>query len=310
MAEILPRFFKTKNYSSFLRNLNKYGFRKVGGLKEIYENKDFRRKRIKDIAPKKQDKKKKEDFEKLMKNYELLMEEKERLEKKVVNLTTQNKSLHKNNEGLFLKLNTERKEFKIDLSNMMTLFFNSVKQQNPDLINIIKTLLLKNKILTEKEKHLLANSKKFISLIPLITEKIIEDKSTKNDFFNQLIDLFYDKMENFKSIKTNIREELERIKSQDSERQKILDVFKQSYRFDSSESKNESNERLSKVLQFYSEKVGELEQSKVKDKKLDSILKKHKKEARKGEKNTSEGEMSSEINKDMVYNNEKISKSL
>ena len=246
---------------------------------------------------------------KMMEDLETLRQEKRKLEKKVVNLTAQNKTLHRNNEGLFHKLNTERKEFRIDLSNMMTLFFNSVKQQNPDLINIIKNLLLKNKILTEKEKHLLVNSKKFVSLIPLITEKIIEDKSTKNEFFNQLIDLFYDKLDNFKSIKTTIKGELEKIKSEDDERKKILDVFRQSYNFDSSESRNESNGRLAKLLNFYSERGEGDNEEKIKNKEVNSQLKKYKRQNN-IEGKSSEGDISSEVNRDIVYNNEKISKSL
>lgn len=309
MEQLLAKSFKSKNYSSFVRQLHNYGFKKIKDKKEGYEHNDFRRKNIKKMKSVKKKNTKPNDFEELRRNYELLMKEKALLETNIKELKTENTTLYRNNEGLFSKLNMERKEFKIDLSNMMTLFFDSVKQQNPDLINIIKNLLLKNKILTEKEKNLLANSTKFISLIPLITEKIIEDKSTKNEFFNSLIDLFYDKLDKFNFKKSDLKAELEKMQTDETENKNMLEIFRQSYRFDSSESKNQSERRLTKLLHFYSENFNMEESSK--DKTLNMRYPKSKKMKNTNQiHNNSVNELQSDVNRMNGYNNSKISKSL
>lgn len=309
MEQLLAKSFKSKNYSSFVRQLHNYGFKKIKDKKEGYEHNDFRRKNIKKMKSVKKKNIKPNDFEELRRNYELLMKEKTLLETNIKELKTENTTLYRNNEGLFSKLNMERKEFKIDLSNMMTLFFDSVKQQNPDLINIIKNLLLKNKILTEKEKNLLANSTKFISLIPLITEKIIEDKSTKNEFFNSLIDLFYDKLDKFNFKKSDLKAELEKMQTDETENKNMLEIFRQSYRFDSSESKDQSERRLTKLLHFYSENFNMEESSK--DKTLNMRYPKSKKMKNTNQiHNNSVNELQSDVNRMNGYNNSKISKSL
>ena len=71
-------------------------------------------------------------------------------------------------------------------------------------MTVIKKLLLNNKILSGKEKELLINSTKIVGLIPIIIDKIIEDKTTKNAFLNKLINLFHFDSKDDKQIKEDL----------------------------------------------------------------------------------------------------------
>lgn len=283
--------------ASFTRQLNKYGFKKVRGDALEFSHATFKRGDKKNIKTTKKIEKMPKGN--LKEEYEKLMKEKLKLEKNIKVLAKENQTLHKNNGGLFVQLNLEREEFKTDLSSMMTLFFKSVRQLNPELINIIKNLLMKNKILTDTEKDLLINSKEFLALIPLITEKIIEDKNTKNQFFNNLIDLFYNNFNNFKKIKTTISRELERIKLIGKGEEK-LEIFQKSYELNSSESNYRVNSKISESSDVYYRKLLE--------KGFGSKQERNK--SKKAIKNQGRMIANSEKQKNHSMNNDKISKSL
>lgn len=209
---ILPEFFTTKNISSFIRQLNLYGFRKKRNNKKIVEfaHPKFIRGQVEDIKAIKKvtredkDKKLKEDFAKMKEDYNTLKVDYAKLENNMKLLSSHNQSLANYNKGLFQKLNFERTEYRDDLKNLLLLFFNSMKTKNGDLIDMIKNLLVSTKILNDEEKTLLNMSTDFVGLIPLITEKIIEDKNTKNEFLNKLINLFTFKNNEDKKMKEDL----------------------------------------------------------------------------------------------------------
>ena len=101
----------------------------------------------------------KSDFLKLSKNVN-------KLKTTVSLLTVENKGLLKNNEGLFKKLKMEREEFQLDLLNLITLFFNSVKFLHPDLLDKCKEVMQKNRIFSDMEMEIINQSDNFSQLLP------------------------------------------------------------------------------------------------------------------------------------------------
>lgn len=197
-AKILPEFFSTRNVSSFIRQLNLYGFKKSKCSRHVTEFKHDYFKRgnfsdilkIKKVERKSPQKNLREQFEELKTNYDLLKRDFRGLKRNVKKLTGRNKTLFTYNNELFRSLTEERADFKRDLENLLTLFFNSLKQKSGEVVQMIRDLLFRTKVLSKEERTLLSDSSDFKGLIPLITKKIVEDKDTRNCFIGKLIDLF------------------------------------------------------------------------------------------------------------------------
>ena len=104
-------YFSTKNYSSFIRQLNIYGFSKTRSKKVIeFSHEHLQRgnkKELEKIKIKKKEKKisNEMNYEDLKSDFLKLSKNVNKLKTTVSLLTVENKGLLKNNEGLFKKLN-------------------------------------------------------------------------------------------------------------------------------------------------------------------------------------------------------------
>ena len=88
--------------------------------------------------------------------------------------------------------------------NLIMLFFNNMKDKNDNIIALTRKLLFNTKVLSTEEKTLLERSHSFSDLIPLISNKIIEDRNTKNNFFHKFINLFEFEDEEDKQLKRDM----------------------------------------------------------------------------------------------------------
>lgn len=211
-AMVLPEFFTTSNISSFIRQLNLYGFKKLKTKKEIteFQHPLFKRGNFSDILKIKKVVKKstgkclKSELKELKKNYSSLQEDFDALKKSMQEMANKNKDLSNFNEGIFERLNQEREDYKNDLKHLLLLLFSTIKQNKDAFIKMIKTLFFNTKILSKVEKNILQTSDNFNKLLPLIIDKITEDKDTRNNFIRKLVNLFYFDNKEDKKLKRDL----------------------------------------------------------------------------------------------------------
>ena len=228
-------YFSTKNYSSFIRQLNIYGFSKTRSKKVIeFSHEHLQRgnkKELEKIKIKKKEKKisNEKNYEDLKSDFLKLSKNVNKLKTTVSLLTVENKGLLKNNEGLFKKLKMEREEFQLDLLNLITLFFNSVKFLHPDLLDKCKEVMQKNKIFNDMEMEIINQSDNFSQLLPIISKKIFNDRKAKTKLFACLIDVFKKNIRENAALENNIMSEMERVLNEKDSRM-ALSFIKESYR--------------------------------------------------------------------------------
>lgn len=209
---VLPEFFTTNNISSFIRQLNLYGFKKLKTKKGIteFQHPLFIRGQFSDILKIKKVIKKegakciKTELKQLKKNYESLKNDYILLQENMKKMANKNKDLSNFNDGIFERLNQEREDYKNDLKNLLLLLFNTIKQNTDKFLKMIKTLFFNTKVLSKVEKNLLHTSDNFSKLLPLIIEKITEDKDTRDNFIQKMINIFHFENEDDKRMKEEL----------------------------------------------------------------------------------------------------------
>ena len=209
---VLPEFFTTNNISSFIRQLNLYGFKKLKTKKGIteFQHPLFKRGHFSDILKIKKVIKKegtkciKTELKQLKKNYESLQKDYLQLQENMMKMANKNKDLSNFNDGIFERLNQEREDYKNDLKNLLLILFSTIKQNTVKFLQSIKTLFFNTKVLSKVEKNLLNTSDNFSKLLPLIIEKITEDKDTRDNFIQKMVNIFQFENDDDKKMKEEL----------------------------------------------------------------------------------------------------------
>ena len=210
---MLPKYFKTKNYSSFVRQLNMYGFHKIKSDNTAHEFKHpkFRRGNLEELKEVKRRMAEQQDTEDSFKgDYKTLLNEYNKLKKGQINLeeslnivASQNKRLIETNKDLVVQLYLSKKEYENRMKKLIFLFFVLMENYTPELATMIKSSLVKTNVLTENELHVANTPGQFKNFINKIVQNLIFSKNRNDFFLDNLISLFSSHVNNLGSINEN-----------------------------------------------------------------------------------------------------------
>lgn len=210
---LLPKYFKTKNYSSFVRQLNMYGFHKIKTDNPVHEFKHpkFKRGDLDEIKEVKRRITEQNDNEDQFKgDYKMLFNEYNKLKRGHTNLeeslnivASQNKRLVETNKALVVQLYLSRKEYEVKMKKLLFLFFVLIENYTPELASIIKISLVKTNVLTDSELQVANTPGHFKNFIQHIIQKLIFSKNRNDFFLDNLITIFSNHINTIEHVDNN-----------------------------------------------------------------------------------------------------------
>lgn len=197
---LLPKYFKTKNYSSFVRQLNMYGFHKVKSDNPAHEFKHpkFKRGELNEIMEVKRriaeqtdtEDHFKGDFKTLLNEYNRVKKGHSNLEESLNIIAAQNKRLVETNKDLVVQLYLTRKEYELRMKKLVFIFFVLMENYTPELATMIKTSLVTTNLITESELQIASTPGQFRNFIQRIFQKLLFNKNRNDLFLDSMIAIF------------------------------------------------------------------------------------------------------------------------
>lgn len=199
-VKLLPKYFKTKNYSSFVRQLNMYDFHKVKnpfGYHQFRHEK-FKRGRIEDLKlirrkmnvgdeadnPK-------ADSKSIVVEFSRLKRSTTELEESLRTVASQQRQLIEANKDLVAHLYFYKTDTELKTRKLLFLFFILMNRFTPELLGAIKSTLAKDNIINEGEASNSAISLKNIGqFIKKISQRLIFGNEKEDFSLDKLMEIF------------------------------------------------------------------------------------------------------------------------